>query len=152
MEIDGRIAMAGDEADAIAQTRPRPRRQKGNIGMLVGYSSHVRGVSPEDTRQARFRRVRFEAGVGDDAVRSRNTHDSCVNEQALGKFRTVPAVRIQIARVVPIHEDVGTNLQFVVEATCRLESVSARSSAANDSATQPLPLQTLYRPRYIAAG
>src|SRR6266404_6935373 len=68
VEVDGRVAMAGDEADLVAEGEAVGGGRWGEPAVLVGGALVGGGGLVADERRTRVEGERFQAGVDDCAV------------------------------------------------------------------------------------
>src|SRR6266446_5338427 len=121
VEVDGRVAMAGDEADLVAEGEAVGGGRDREPAVLVGGALVGRGGLVADERRAGVESERLEAGVDDRAVLGRAAHHRRPDKEARLEGFGRRAVAVEIAAVIGVHEDVGAALQFGVDAASRLE-------------------------------
>jgi len=68
VEVDGRVAVAGDEADLVAEPEPVGSGRDGEAAVLVGGALVGRGRLVADERRARIECQRLQAGIDDRPV------------------------------------------------------------------------------------
>src|ERR1700737_3817359 len=71
VEVDGRVAMAGDQADLVAEPEAVGGGRDGEAAVLVGGALVGGGGLVADERRARVESERLEAGVDDGGVLGR---------------------------------------------------------------------------------
>ena len=71
VEIDGRVAVAGDEAHLVADVEPVRRARNTEPAVLVGGALVGGSGLVADERRAGIEGERLEPGIDDDAVLSR---------------------------------------------------------------------------------
>src|SRR6266446_9022484 len=125
VEVDGRVAMAGDQADLVAEPEPVGHGRNGEPAVLVGGALVGCGGLVADERRARIEGERLEAGVDDGAVFCRAAHYRRPGEEARLEALEGPAVAVAITPVIGVHEDVGAAFQFGVNAARRRELEAA---------------------------
>src|SRR5437870_10720713 len=74
VEVDCRVAMAGDQAELVADLEAVGGARDGEAAVLVGGALIGGGGLVADERRARIEGERFETGVDDGAVFGRAAH------------------------------------------------------------------------------
>src|SRR5690606_11226259 len=116
VEVHGRVTVAGDEEQLISQLRPVLALGE------IEYAMLVRGPMIFGTGQKRhFRKTgiiaqSFVPGVDHCTLRRRSTHDCGEQEEGMLERVKAAAVRLLIAGVIRVHEDVGARLKLVPDA------------------------------------
>src|SRR6266566_9959823 len=70
---------------------------------------------------------RILSPIDGGAVARRLAHDRRIDEEAVLEIADRPTVLVEIARIVRIHEDVGADLQLVIDAARALERIGPGS-------------------------
>src|SRR5438270_8330541 len=121
VEVDGRVAMAGDEADLVAEAEAVGGARDAETAVLVGGALVGGGGSVAHQGWAGVEGERLQASVDDRAVLGRAAHHRRPHEKTRLEGLGRGAVAIEVAAVIGIHEDVGAALQFGVDAARRFE-------------------------------
>jgi hypothetical protein len=82
VEVDGRVAVAGDQADLVAEPEPVGGGRDGDASVLVRGALVGRGGLVADERRARIEGRRLKAGVDDGTVLGRAAHHRRPHEKA----------------------------------------------------------------------
>src|ERR1700730_1406961 len=102
VEVDGRVAMAGDQADLVAEREPGGGGGDGEPSVLVrGALIGRRGLVADDGR-AGVEGERLEAGVDDRAVLGRAAHHSGPDEEA--RLEGLGRRAVAVAPIIGVHE------------------------------------------------
>jgi len=149
VEIDGRVAMAGDQPDLVAEPEPIGGGRNGEPSMLVGAALVGRGGLVADERWPRIEGGRLQAGIDDRTVLGRAVRHRRPHEKARLEGREGLAVAVAIAPVVRVHEDVGAALQFGIEPARRLELEAAGAGSGDRRTSDAVARQQVAGPRCL---
>src|SRR6478609_9924945 len=133
VQVDGRIAVAGDEPDGLAERRqagPRGIGVRTQDAVLVAAAG-VGQLALPDARRAGIDRVRLVAGV-DDRVRRAATHHLALDEERVLEARRVR--RGDVVGVVAVHEEIAAHLQLAPDAARDVERERAGARARDQRA------------------
>jgi hypothetical protein len=121
VEVDGRVAMAGDEADLVADLEAVGGAGDAEAAVLVGGALVGGGGFVADGGRARVEGERLQAGVEDRALVGRAAHHRRPHEKPRLEGLGRGSVAVEIAAIIGVHEDVGAALQFGIDAARRFE-------------------------------
>src|SRR5271166_2530684 len=94
VEVDGRVAVAGDQPDLVAEPEPVGGGGDGKPSMLVGGALVGRGGLVADERRPRIEGERLEPGVDDRPVLGRPAHHRRPDEETRLEGREGAAVAV----------------------------------------------------------
>jgi hypothetical protein len=102
IEVDGRVAMAGDEAELVAEAEPIGGARDAETACASGRPLVGGGRFVADEQQATVEGERLEAGVDDRAVLRRVAHHRRPDEQARLERPRRRAIAVEIAAVIGV--------------------------------------------------
>src|SRR5271170_7009940 len=152
VEVDGRVAMAGDEADLVADLQAVGGAGDAEAAVLVGGAFGGGGGFVADERRARGEGEGLQAGVDDGAVLGRAAHYRRPHEKARLEGLGRGAVAVEVAAVIGVHEDVGAALQFGVDAARRFELEGAGAGAGDARTFDAVARQEVAGPPGLVGG
>ena len=109
--------------------------------MFIGDTGDACRLDVGDFRRAGFRRQSFQPGIHDRAFGNRAADHGRIDEERLLETGDGRPRRIQVLRVVRVHEDVRARLQLVVDTACRFKFPCAGACARHDVARDTLPAE-----------
>src|SRR3984893_389952 len=104
VEVDGRVAMAGDQTDLVPERETVGGGRDGEPAVLVGGALVGGGGLVADERRARIEGQPLEAGGDDRAVLGRAAHHRRPDEEARLEGLGRGAVMVEVAAVIGVHE------------------------------------------------
>src|SRR5882724_10945364 len=104
VEVDGRVAVAGAQADLVAEPQPVGGRRDSEAAVLVGGALVGGGGLVADQWRAGVEGQCLQAGVDDRAVLGRAAHYRRPHEEARLKGSGRLAVAVEVAAVIGVHE------------------------------------------------
>ena len=106
MQIDRRIALAGNEPYLLAERQTLRLRPKRQLAVLVRDAGDLDIIQPVHPWRAFFGAVGFQAGIDDGAFGGRRADHRGEHEQAVLERRIEPAIFVADAGVLGVHEHV----------------------------------------------
>src|SRR5262245_34003859 len=106
VQIDGGIAVAGNEPDLFAESQPLCMGTELQLPMLVRDARYFHGGTTMHPRRTALGAVGFESGIDDGAVRRRHADHGREYEQTVLEFRVAAAIAAADARVLRVHENI----------------------------------------------
>src|SRR5436190_17077444 len=97
VQVDGRVAMAGDQAELVAEPEAVGGGRDGEAAVFVGGALVGGGGLVTNQRRTRVEGERLEAGVDDDAVLGRTAHHRRPHEKARLGGLARRAVAVELA-------------------------------------------------------
>jgi hypothetical protein len=152
VEVDGRVAMAGDEADLVADLEPVGGARDAEPAVLVGGALVGGGGLVADDRRAGVESDRLEAGVDDRTVLGRVAHHRRPDEEARLEGLGRGAVAVEIAAVIGVHEDVGAALQLGIDPARRFELEGAGAGPGDGRALDAVMRRQVTGPPGLVGG
>src|ERR1700688_1869138 len=139
VDIDGRVAMAGNELKLLVQ--PQHIMRVVDYTMFVGTLDVLDVGPPIDDGHAAVDALGLQTCVADGLVRLGLAHDRRVDEEAVFELRDEFAVAVLYPLIVRVHEDIRSALQFVVDAARAFHLEGTGAGSRDDVAIQPLGLE-----------
>jgi len=155
VQVDGRIAVGGDELNSRADRQVfGPNSEEDSVLVSAALKGHVGesrgevGISEgSDSRHAAHEVARLGAAVDDPlACGGVSVHHRRVEEERLAKQRSArppPTSQLLVASVVAIHEEVRSGLQLIVRPCGEVLQEGARPAARDAANLDPRLGQTI---------
>src|SRR5690349_8534984 len=145
MKVDGRIAVARNQHQLLAELEPRGLGAQLDLAVLVGDAEHLEIGPAVHPGHALLRAVRFQSCVDDRTLGVRHAHHGREHEQAVLEVAVAAALAAFDLRVFDVHEHVGADLKLVPDAARALERVGAGAGPADDLAADRGAIESFRR-------